>query len=61
MKSKPKPVKAAPLPAPQAIPEVEPEAEDTEAKKVRRQQGYQKQVLTGALTPKSSGKKTYLG
>ncbi len=58
---KPKAVKAPPVAAPQAIAETAPEAGEEEAKRVRRQMGYEKQVLTGALTPKSTGKKTTLG
>jgi len=58
--SKPKSVKPPPLPAPEAVPDVAPEVEDDAKKKVRRQQGYQKQVLTGSLTP-STGKKNVLG
>jgi len=59
--SKPKAVKPPPVPAPQAIPETAPETEDTEAKKVRRAMGYQRQILTGSLSPMSTGKRTTLG
>jgi hypothetical protein len=55
MKSKPKAVKPPPIPPPQAIPEVAPETEETEAKKVRRAMGYQRQILAGGLAPKSRG------
>jgi hypothetical protein len=58
---KPKSVKPAPVAAPQAIAETAPEAGETEARRVRKQMGYEKQVLTGALTPKSTGKKQTLG
>jgi hypothetical protein len=59
--SKPKAVKAPPVPAPATIPDTAPEAGEDEAKRVRRQMGYQKQILTGNLTPKSTGKRTTLG
>lgn len=58
---KQKAVKAPPVAAPQAIAETAPEAGETEARRVRKQMGYQKQVLTGSLTPKSTGKKETLG
>lgn len=59
--SKPKAVKAPPTPAPEAVPQETGEAADTEAKKVRKAMGYQKQILAGSLTPASTGKKTTLG
>lgn len=56
------PTVAAPQAAPAAIAETaSPEAADTEAKRVRKQMGYQRQVLTGSLTPQTSGKRTVLG
>lgn len=57
---KPK-VSTPPVAAPQAIAETAPEAGETEAKRARRASGYSKTVLTGALTPKTTGKKTVLG
>lgn len=59
--SKPKAVKAAPVASPTAVAETAPEAGEDEAKRVRRQMSYQKQVLAGSLTPKSTGKRTTLG
>jgi len=59
--SKPKVVKAPPVAAPAATPQETEQAGDTESKKVRRQMGYQRQILTGNLAPKSTGLKTTLG
>ncbi len=56
---KPKVPKVAPA-APEATPEVAPETAETEARKIKRQQGFERQVLTGALTPQTQ-KKTVLG
>ena len=58
--SKPRAVKP-PAPPPAAMPESAPEAGEDEAKKVRKQMGFQASILTGNLTPQSSGKKTKLG
>ncbi len=58
--SKPKAVKAPPVAAPIAVTEDVKPAEDSEAKAIRRQMGYQRQLLTGALTP-ATGKKRVLG
>jgi hypothetical protein len=59
--SKPKAVKPPPAPAPAAIPQEAEQAGETEAKKVRRQMGYERQILAGSLAPRSTGKKTRLG
>jgi len=59
--SKPKAIKAPPVPAPQAMPDTAPEAGDTEAKKVRRAMGYTRQILAGSLRPKTTGLKSTLG
>ena len=59
--SKPKAIKAPPLPAPAVIPDTTPAAGETEAKRVRKQMGYQSSILTGSLAPMSKGKKTTLG
>lgn len=56
---KPKAPKVAQA-APEATPEVAPETAETEARKLKRQQGFERQVLTGALTPET-GKKRVLG
>jgi hypothetical protein len=61
MFSKPKAVKAPEVPAPAALPQETGQAGDSEAKKVRSQMGYQKQILAGSLTPTPTGKKTKLG
>lgn len=58
-KSVPKP-KPAPPPSPApTVMETQP-AEESAVKQQRRRTGYQKSILTGALTP-STGKKTVLG
>lgn len=59
--SKPKAVKAPEAPAPAALPQETGQAGDTEAKKVRKQMGYEKQILAGSLAPQMTGKKTRLG
>jgi hypothetical protein len=59
--SKAKSVKAPAVAAPAAVPETDANTEDSEVKKVRRAMGYQSSVLTGSLTPKSTGLKTTLG
>jgi hypothetical protein len=59
--SKPKAVKAPAPPPPEAIPQEAEQAGDSEAKKVRKQFGYERQILAGNLAPKSTGKKTTLG
>jgi hypothetical protein len=61
MFSKPKEVKPPAPPPPEAIPQDATDAGDSEAKKVRRQMGYQKQIMAGPLSPRSTGKKTMLG
>jgi len=58
--SKPKTVKPPPPPAPTAVPDTAPETEEQMMKKSRRASGYQKTLLTGALTP-NTGKSTLLG
>jgi hypothetical protein len=58
---KQKVAKAPEVPAPAALPDETGQAGDTEAKNVRKQMGYEKQILAGALAPKSTGKKTRLG
>jgi hypothetical protein len=59
--SSPKAVKAPAAPAPAAMPQDTGQAGDSEAKKVRKAMGYQRQILTGGLAPVSTGKKTTLG
>jgi hypothetical protein len=59
--SKPKAVAAPAVPAPAALPQDTGQAGDSEAKKVRSQMGYQKQILAGSLAPTPTGKKTKLG
>jgi hypothetical protein len=54
-------VKAPPIPAPQAIPEVQEATADEAMKKVRRASGFQKTILTGKLVPKQTGKNALLG
>ena len=59
--SKPKAVKAPEAAAPAALPQETTDVADTESKKVRKQMGYEKQILAGSLAPKLTGKKTRLG
>jgi len=59
--SKPKSVKAPPVPAPVAIPEVSNESGEYAMKSAMNQSNFAKTILTGALKPKSTGKKTVLG
>jgi len=58
--SRPKSVKAPPLPPPQAIPETAEESSDETMKRIQRASGFKKTILTGKLTP-NTGKKTVLG
>ena len=60
--SKPKSIKPPPPPAPVAT-VVEPtvDVEDEAKKRARRQTGYSKTILTGGLSPMSTGKNTVLG
>lgn len=58
---KPKPPKAPKSPDPTPIVQTEaPEAEDSEVRRQRGKFGFQRTLLTGALTPKT-GKRTQLG
>lgn len=55
---KPKAVKPPPPPAPApTVMDAEPAADEAVAKQ-RRRSGYQKTMLTGALTPTTGGKTT---
>lgn len=54
---KPKKVAQPALPSPQAIPEVEPAAEEGAMKRYRRRKGFEKQIITGELVPESEKKK----
>lgn len=57
--SKPKSVKAPPVPPPVAIPEVGEEVEDWARR--QRPSGRRKTFLTGDLVPEFTGKKRELG
>jgi hypothetical protein len=59
--SKPKTVKAPPVPPPPPVPVVSGEAEEFAAREERKKSGIAKTFITGNLTPKSTGKKTTLG
>ena len=59
--SKPKPVKAPPVPAPAPIPEVSGEAGDEAMRKAVSRSGRRKTKITGSLVPMTMGKKTILG
>ena len=58
--SKPKSVKAPPVPPPQAVVETGPETSEQEIKLQKRKSGFAKTVITGNLAP-TTGKKTALG
>jgi hypothetical protein len=58
---KPKSISPPPVPEPTPIPQVLPETGDEAMARARRKGGYEKTILTGGLTPKSTGKKTTLG
>lgn len=60
MFAKPRAVKPPPVPAPTAIPEVAPEAEETAIRQARRRRGFARTIVTGALEPPAR-KKTVLG
>ena len=49
------------VPPPPAIPEVGEEVEDYAMRAARRRQGFPSTIITGQLTPVSTGKKTVLG
>lgn len=57
---KPKKPKPPPLPPPQAVPETTEEPAEEATRRAQRRSGYQRTILTGALTPKT-GKKTTFG
>ena len=56
-----KPVEAPPVPAPEALPTTDEDGGDFAMKQAVRSSGYAKTILTGNLTPKSTGKKKTLG
>ena len=58
--TKPKSVKPPAPPPPIAMQEVGQEVGETEAKRVRRRAGFEKTIVTGALSP-TTKKKTRLG
>ena len=58
--SKPKSKKPPPLPAPEAIPEIDDDTGTAAARKARSRSGFRKTILAGGLTPKT-GKKKLLG
>ncbi len=59
--SKPKPIKAPPVPAPPPIPEISDETGDEARRRAVARSGRRKTVITGSLVPTSTGKKTTLG
>ncbi len=60
MFSKPKVQKAPASPPPAAMPQDTGQAGDDYAKQIRKQQGFEKQILAGSLVP-NTGKKQKLG
>ncbi len=57
----PEPVKPPPVPDPPPVPVVSDEAEEFQAKEIRKRSGFKQTFLTGNLTPKTTGKKKVLG
>ena len=59
---KPEPVRPAPPPPlPEPPPIAEVEGAEAAKKKVRRRRGFERTIITGALTPEETGKKRFLG
>jgi hypothetical protein len=58
---KTKAVKAPPLVAPPAIPQVGPDTEDWAMKQAKARSGFAKTLVTGSLSPVTTGKKKLLG
>ncbi len=58
---KPKPIQAPPVPPPPPVPVVQEEAAEFEVREQARKSGFAQTFLTGALTPKPTGKKKFLG
>ncbi len=50
-----------PVPPPPPTPEVGPEAAEGAERAARKRSGFRKTILTGALTPTPTGKKSLLG
>ena len=61
--SKPKAPKPPPpvIPSPMATSSNDMDTQDAAVQTVKKKSGYSKTILTGALTPQSSGKKKRLG
>lgn len=59
--SKPKEVKAPPVPDPVPIPVEDDTAGEFAKKEQQRKSGFKKTFLTGQLTPQSTGKKRVFG
>lgn len=48
-------------PPPPPTPEIEPEVEDWAKRRIRGKRGFRQTIITGALTPAPTGKKTFFG
>ena len=59
--SKPKSPPVQKVQSPPALPQTGPEVEDFAMREAKRRSGYQKTIVTGALEPVKSQKKTVLG
>ena len=53
--------KPPPVPAPQAIPDVDKTVPEEAARRAKSMSSYSKTVMAGSLAPKSSGLRTTLG
>jgi hypothetical protein len=59
--SLPDEVKPPPVPAPAPVPVVQDKAEEFALKEEQSKSGFKSTFLTGNLTPRDTGKKTFLG
>jgi hypothetical protein len=59
--TKPKQPSMPPVPAPPAVPQPDAAVEDLTMKRAKKRSGFEQTILTGALVPTGTGKKTLLG
>ena len=57
----PEEIKAPPVPDPPPVPVVQDEAAEFALQEEKKKSGFKSTFLTGNLTPKSTGKKPFLG